>query len=438
MAGVNYLGYAQMMGQDNPTADGLKQLGQTLDQNRALQRQGMLDQRQFANDQRQNRLSDLQMQQAQMGIDDKMAERGGMQDAYGAANPREMYAKKFKAEQAEKEASAAKERSKFALDTFSKVSEAVKAGTIDEATADTYFHSALKLNGMDLDAQGIKLSFKKQGGYYSGPVTEHSIFMVDGKPVKYGNKGIVEKARIVGLDPQTQEPIYQMDKDTTFKAPTNENNYKTRNYDKGDQHITEESQDGGKTWKPLATAPRYKPGTGGKTSHTEFKDVMALRKEFSSLPEVKDYSMIQAQSLRAKKALEESLKNRSNMPVDQTVITTFNKLLDPSSVVRESEYARTPQDLSLLSRIRGKWDKVQSGGAGLDLNERQAILRMITNFSAIADEQYNDQVSQYSELAKRNGFNPGDVIRLGHKQKPQAGKATPPRTSGRFTVVEVP
>ena len=172
--------------------------------------------------------------------------------------------------------------------------------------------------------------------------------------------------------------------------------------------------------------------------HTEFKDVMALRKEFSSLPEVKDYSTIQAQALRAKKALEVSLNSNSNMPVDQTVITTFNKLLDPSSVVRESEYARTPQDLALLSRIKGKWDKVVQGGAGLPLEERQAMVRMIANFSEIADLQYNDQVQQYTELAKRNGFNPGDVIRLGHNQKPASPTPpSPPRAAvkaGRFTV----
>lgn len=178
------------------------------------------------------------------------------------------------------------------------------------------------------------------------------------------------------------------------------------------------------------TSTTVKVSTG--KGHTEFKDVMALRKEFTSLPEVKDYSMIQAQSLRAKKALEESLKNRSNMPVDQTVITTFNKLLDPTSVVRESEYARTPQDLAMLARIRGKWDKVTKGGAGLDLGERQALVRMIDNFREIADVQYNDQVEQYTEIANRNGFNPADVIRLGHKQSKPAQSA--PVKVGGYTV----
>lgn len=171
---------------------------------------------------------------------------------------------------------------------------------------------------------------------------------------------------------------------------------------------------------------------GGKRA--EFKDEMALRKEFHGLEEVKNYVTVQSQGLRARAALTESLKNNSNMPVDQTVITTFNKMLDPSSVVRESEYARTPQDLGLLSKIKGKWDKVQNGGAGLDLNERQALVRMIDNFSNIAETQYNDQVAQYTEIAKKNGFDPAYVIRLGTKKEtttPQTPSGTP-----RFKIIQ--
>lgn len=134
-----------------------------------------------------------------------------------------------------------------------------------------------------------------------------------------------------------------------------------------------------------------------------------LRKEFLALPEIKDYPTIEANSRRALAALKEQGKG-SNVAVDQTIIITLNKMLDPSSVVRESEYARTPQDLALLSKIKGKFDKLASGGAGLTPDERLALNRMITNFSTIASKQYNARAGEYRQLAKDYGFDPSRVV----------------------------
>lgn len=163
----------------------------------------------------------------------------------------------------------------------------------------------------------------------------------------------------------------------------------------------------------------------------DFRNESAMRKEFLSLPEVKDFPTIVQNSKRALKALQEQGKG-SNVAVDQSIITVFNKMLDPASVVRESEYARTPQDLSVLSRIRGKWDKVQRGGAGLDGTERQALYRMINNFNQVANEQYNQQVEYYSDLSKRYGYEPRNVVRLGGMRAEDQGKPSPqqPAASG--------
>lgn len=151
----------------------------------------------------------------------------------------------------------------------------------------------------------------------------------------------------------------------------------------------------------------------------DFKNESAMRKEFLTLPEVKDFPTIESNAKRAVKALQS--QGKSNVAVDQTIITVFNKMLDPASVVRESEYARTPQDLSLLSRIKGKWDKIQRGGAGLDSSEREALARMVTNFSDIASQQYNDQVTYYSDLAKRYGYKPENIVRLGGRKAATSG-----------------
>lgn len=56
-------------------------------------------------------------------------------------------------------------------------------------------------------------------------------------------------------------------------------------------------------------------------------------------------------------------KNRSLQT--QAIITSFNKILDPTSVVRESEYDRTSAGQSLLQRLEGKVNNIAQGGAGV-------------------------------------------------------------------------
>lgn len=47
---------------------------------------------------------------------------------------------------------------------------------------------------------------------------------------------------------------------------------------------------------------------------------------------------------------------------EQGIVSTFNKILDPDSVVREGEYDRTAQGQALLQRMQTVKDNLQSGG----------------------------------------------------------------------------
>ena len=55
----------------------------------------------------------------------------------------------------------------------------------------------------------------------------------------------------------------------------------------------------------------------------------------------------------------------------QAILISFNKLLDPTSVVRESEYARSATGQSALETMRGFVDKLGKGGAGVTIRELQ-------------------------------------------------------------------
>ena len=59
----------------------------------------------------------------------------------------------------------------------------------------------------------------------------------------------------------------------------------------------------------------------------------------------------------------------------QAILISFNKLLDPTSVVRESEYARSATGQSALETLRGFVDKLSQGGAGVTLAELETYRR---------------------------------------------------------------
>lgn len=65
----------------------------------------------------------------------------------------------------------------------------------------------------------------------------------------------------------------------------------------------------------------------------------------------------------------------------QAVLVTFQKILDPTSVVRESEYARSSAGLSALGRIRGAMERIQRGGAGMTESDLKAVAQVAREFS---------------------------------------------------------
>lgn len=186
-----------------------------------------------------------------------------------------------------------------------------------------------------------------------------------------------------------------------------------------------------RAWKPDGTyedfPKKVSPSTILNQDTRRATDEMGIRKEFLALPEVKSHVEITSQVQRLEKAMAENAKGGSKVAVDQALITILNKMLDPSSVVRESEYARTPGDLAFLNRMRGKVEKLKTGGAGLTDEDRTAIAAMARTFSDVSQSMYNEQEQYYSGLAQRYGYNPENVVRLGGAAARDKNK-TPPKS----------
>lgn len=143
-------------------------------------------------------------------------------------------------------------------------------------------------------------------------------------------------------------------------------------------------------------------------------DESGLRKEFISNPVVKDFTEIAPQYQRIQSALEEAKTSKNFTAVDQTLVNTFNRILDPQSVVREAEYARTAADQSILQYLKGKYDpstgRLVLGGAGLTPETRDAMQRMAKRFFDTSQNNYTQTAAFYSNIAQNRGFDPSLIV----------------------------
>jgi hypothetical protein len=164
------------------------------------------------------------------------------------------------------------------------------------------------------------------------------------------------------------------------------------------------------TLKPVYTSP-FKPEKPDRPTQYQMNNTsMTLRKEFNNRPEVKEYNQVQAKFGSLEKAFEESKKTNNWIATDQALITLFNKITDPNSVVRESEYARMPQNLPFINAMKGKIEKVIMGGAGLTNSDRANIMMLVRGMRQGYQELFDTTAKEYAEYSQGYGIDPSMVI----------------------------
>ena len=169
MADVNYLGFAEAMGARNPIADGLSQLGKTLDQQQAFAMQKQAQDR-------QNTLADLQIRQGENSLADTAAKQGAIQSVYGVDNPQDAYTAQMKAEMAQKQL----EADQKGLDVFGKTMELLHKTGASPETITKFGKAALQQNPRYagfadnltfLDSKGVKGTRQYAEGELKDPAT---------------------------------------------------------------------------------------------------------------------------------------------------------------------------------------------------------------------------------------------------------------------------
>lgn len=150
------------------------------------------------------------------------------------------------------------------------------------------------------------------------------------------------------------------------------------------------------------------------TDQYALNNATKLRQEFINRNEVKDYVTVSTNVRAMEGLLQKALTDKTKdnyVAVDQGLITMYNKLTDPQSVVRESEYARTPENLPVVNRITGAIDKLKKGGAGLTNDDRKALVEGAKIILKERGAQYNTALNEYTDLATQYELDPSMVTR---------------------------
>lgn len=134
------------------------------------------------------------------------------------------------------------------------------------------------------------------------------------------------------------------------------------------------------------------------------KMVMDARKEFTGLKPVKDFSDISFAFSRIVRSASDP-----SPAGDLALIFNFMKVLDPSSVVREGEFATASNAGGVDERIRSLYNQVMEG-TRLTETQRADFVDRASRLYRGAEEQYNSVAEQYTNFATQAGLDPTQVI----------------------------
>jgi hypothetical protein len=164
----------------------------------------------------------------------------------------------------------------------------------------------------------------------------------------------------------------------------------------------------GKTEDPLARRKRELEikklekeleGGGGPN----MKAAGDLRREMEGLSRIKAFHEIAPMKDKIKRAAQ------ADSPAgDLLLMFSYMKIVDPGSVVRESEFRSAGEAGNLPQRVQVAFDK-WAKGTRLTPEQRNDFVRQAESAYASHEDQYKSDVRRYRDLAARSGADPDDV-----------------------------
>lgn len=133
----------------------------------------------------------------------------------------------------------------------------------------------------------------------------------------------------------------------------------------------------------------------------------ALFSQFNSEPIVKDYNTI----LSKKLSVDSILDSKIGGPGDLAVVYEFMKGLDPTSVVRETEYDSAAKSGNIFAGAFAKFNGyLKPDGGFLPDSVKKDFQSIVNSKLKVQTQLYDNTKKQYEDLASRQGLNPQNVV----------------------------
>lgn len=145
-----------------------------------------------------------------------------------------------------------------------------------------------------------------------------------------------------------------------------------------------------------------------------FDNTLKLRGDFRSEPIYKAHQEMQSAYSQIKQAL-----NLASPAGDLAGATKIMKLLDPGSVVRESELGMAMAATGALDRLTN-YASMIINGTKLTPDQRKDFQTLADRLYSESGSQYNSKRAEYQGIAERNGLSVADVL---------GNEATKPKTA---------
>jgi hypothetical protein len=135
-----------------------------------------------------------------------------------------------------------------------------------------------------------------------------------------------------------------------------------------------------------------------------FKQEQDIRKDYISTPEVKAFNEMKTSFGQINAGL-----NAKSAAGDLTAATKFMKLLDPGSVVRESELYLAMNATGLIDRIANYKSRLENGEV-LNPKQREDFRNVANQLFKAAENTKLNYDKQYEDIARSNNLDPAKII----------------------------
>ena len=152
--------------------------------------------------------------------------------------------------------------------------------------------------------------------------------------------------------------------------------------------------------------PRPVAGTIESREEKDIQQENSLRRDFTTSKPVVEFLTMGPQIRSIRDAVTRTEPSRFN---DINLVYAFAKMLDPTSVVRETEYGMVIEAQGAVQRVFS-WGARIAGQSAFNEQTRREILREAEGRYSATKEAYDIEVDATKELAKRYGVNPERVI----------------------------